>query len=91
MEIYLNVNGQSRQADNLNLMLNDIPTIIQVISSAFPLYKGDMILTGTPKGVAEVVGGDVITAGIKVDGKEVEEGKIEVPVDWRVGGYGSKL
>lgn len=37
------------------------------------LEKGDVVLTGTPKGVGSVRGGDVITAGIRVRGKE--EGK----------------
>lgn len=45
------------------------------------LEKGDIVLTGTPKGVGPVVPGDVMKAGIKVDGKEIEESKIEVAVE----------
>lgn len=44
------------------------------------LEKGDIVLTGTPKGVRAVNRLDVITAGVKVDGKEIEEGKIEVNI-----------
>jgi len=51
------------------------------ISKVMTLEKGDIILTGTPKGVGPVVPGDVMRAGIKVGGKELEEAKIEVKVE----------
>lgn len=51
------------------------------------LEKGDVVLTGTPKGVGVVQGGDVITAGVKVDGNEIPEGKVEVQVRDREGGW----
>lgn len=66
------------------------------------LEKGDVVLTGTPKGVGSVRGGDVITAGIRVRGKvggeegkvggkddwkEVPEGKVQVEVRDREGGW----
>lgn len=60
------------------------------ISKVMALEEGDVILTGTPKGVGPVVGGDVMMAGVEVDGKAVEEGSIEVKVEDAqagVGGY----
>jgi len=51
------------------------------------LEKGDLVLTGTPKGVGEVKSGDVMKASIEVDGKEIEEGKIDVEVKDREGRY----
>ncbi|KAG9992889.1 hypothetical protein KCU72_g20771, partial [Aureobasidium melanogenum] len=51
------------------------------------LVKGDIILTGTPKGVGSVQTGDVIRAGMRVDGKEIEEASIEVEVKDRDGPY----
>lgn len=45
------------------------------------LEKGDIVLTGTPKGVGPVVPGDVMRAGLKVEGKELEAAKIEVAVE----------
>ena len=51
------------------------------------LEAGDIILTGTPKGVGPVKTGDVMRAGIKVDGKDIEEASIEVPVEDREGLY----
>ncbi|KAH0078855.1 hypothetical protein KCU66_g20533, partial [Aureobasidium melanogenum] len=51
------------------------------------LEKGDIILTGTPKGVGSVQTGDVIRAGMRVDGKEIDEASIEVEVKDRDGPY----
>lgn len=62
-------------------MLYQIPRILSDISKVMTLEKGDIVLTGTPKGVGSVVPGDVMKAGIKVGGKELEEGKIEVVVE----------
>ncbi|TVY14909.1 putative hydrolase [Lachnellula arida] len=81
VELYLDVNGKSRQADSTELMLFRIPRILSDISKVMTLEKGDIILTGTPKGVGPVVPGDVIKAGLKVGGKELEEAKIEVVVE----------
>jgi acylpyruvate hydrolase len=57
------------------------------ISKVMTLEPGDLVLTGTPKGVGSVQAGDVIKAGIKVDGKEIDEGRIEVDVKDREGGF----
>jgi acylpyruvate hydrolase len=51
------------------------------------LEKGDIVLTGTPKGVGSVKTGDVIRAGMRINGKEVEEANIEVEVKDRDGPY----
>lgn len=81
VELYLTVNGESKQADSTDLMLFQIPRILSDISKVMTLEKGDVVLTGTPKGVGSVKPGDVMKAGVKVDGKEIEEGKIEVKVE----------
>jgi len=80
VELYLTVNNEHRQADSTNLMLFQIPRILSDISKVMTLEKGDIVLTGTPKGVGPVVPGDIMRAGIKVGGKELEEGKIEVEI-----------
>lgn len=80
VELFLTVNGEERQRDSTELMLFRIPRILSDISSVMTIQKGDIVLTGTPKGVGSVVPGDVMRAGVKVDGKELEEGKIEVLV-----------
>lgn len=87
VELYLNVNGKSRQLDSTELMLFRIPRMLSDISKVMTLEKGDIVLTGTPKGVGSVVPGDVMKAGIKVAGKELEEGAIEVEVQESTGTY----
>jgi 2-keto-4-pentenoate hydratase/2-oxohepta-3-ene-1,7-dioic acid hydratase in catechol pathway len=48
----LRVNGQTRQDSNTSDMLYDIPRIVEILSTALTLELGDVILTGTPSGVA---------------------------------------
>jgi acylpyruvate hydrolase len=76
----LSVNGVRRQHDSTALMLFRIPRLLSEISKVMSLEDGDVVLTGTPKGVGPVGAGDVMTAGIEVDGIELEEGRIEVAV-----------
>lgn len=66
VEVWLKVNGKERQRGNTSLMLFPIPQLISHISSIFTLEEGDIIMTGTPKGVGPVGAGDVITAGMNV-------------------------
>lgn len=81
VEVFLKVNGETRQDDSTELMLFQIPRLLSDISKVMTLEKGDIVLTGTPKGVGSVKAGDVMSAGIRVGGKEIEEGKIEVAVE----------
>ncbi|KNG81177.1 hypothetical protein ANOM_009788 [Aspergillus nomiae NRRL 13137] len=83
----LSVGSQMRQADSTGLMLYRIPRLLAEISRVMTLEKGDVVLTGTPKGVGEVKAGDVMRASIEVGGKEIEEGRIEVEVKDREGRY----
>ena len=81
IELYLSVNNKIQQEDNTNLMLFTIPRILSDISKVMTLEKGDIVITGTPKGVGPVVPGDIMRAGIRVNGKELPESKIEVRVE----------
>ncbi len=56
--ISLGVNGTSRQASDLSLMIWSVDEIIAHLSAAWALAPGDLIMTGTPEGVAAVVRGD---------------------------------
>ncbi|KUI67909.1 hypothetical protein VM1G_02748 [Cytospora mali] len=87
IELWLKVNGETKQEDSTNLLLFTIPRILSDISKVFTLEEGDIVITGTPKGVGPVVPGDVMTAGIRVDGKEIEEAAMEVPVEESTGTY----
>ncbi|ODM14429.1 putative hydrolase [Aspergillus cristatus] len=83
----LSVGSEQRQADSSSLMLYRIPRLMAEISRVMTLEKGDLVLTGTPKGVGEVKSGDIMRASIEVDGKEIEEGNIDVEVKDREGRY----
>lgn len=85
--LWLSVNDQMKQADNTELMLFQIPRQLSDISRVMTLEKGDIVLTGTPKGVGPVTTGDVMKAGLKVDGKDIEEADMEVSVVDRDGPY----
>ncbi|RYP93479.1 hypothetical protein DL770_000363 [Monosporascus sp. CRB-9-2] len=87
IELYLTVNNEVKQQDSTELMLFRLPRILSDISKVMTLEQGDVVLTGTPKGVGPVVPGDVMRAGIKVDGKELEEAKIEVKVEESTSSY----
>jgi acylpyruvate hydrolase len=87
IHLWLSVNGEMKQSDSTELMLHRIPRQLSAISRVMTLEAGDIILTGTPKGVGPVKTGDVMRAGIKVDGKDIEEANIEVPVEDREGLY----
>ena len=80
VEVWLSVNGEERQRDSTGLMLFRIPRILSEVSRVMRLEEGDLVLTGTPKGVGRVEVGDVMRAGLRVGGREVEEGNIEVEV-----------
>lgn len=81
IELWLKVNGETKQQDSTNLFLFTIPRVLSDISKVMTLEAGDIVITGTPKGVGPVVPGDVLTGGIRVGGKELEEAKLEVGVE----------
>jgi len=85
--LWLSVNNEIKQSDNTELMLFRIPRQLSDISRVMTLEKGDIVLTGTPKGVGPVKTGDVMKAGLQVDGRDIEEARIEVPIEDKEGLY----
>jgi acylpyruvate hydrolase len=63
--ISLKINGEVRQRDQLNKMIHKPTEVVQYISSLMTLEKGDLIFTGTPKGVSKVVSGDHLEAELE--------------------------
>jgi 2-keto-4-pentenoate hydratase/2-oxohepta-3-ene-1,7-dioic acid hydratase in catechol pathway len=61
----LKVNGEYTQQGNTSLMLFSFDYIIAYLSKFFTLKKGDIIFTGTPKGVGPVKIGDKLEAFIE--------------------------
>ena len=53
-------------------MILGVPELIELASSFYTLYPGDIISTGTPEGVSPIVPGDTIVATIeKIGAMEV--------------------
>jgi 2-keto-4-pentenoate hydratase/2-oxohepta-3-ene-1,7-dioic acid hydratase in catechol pathway len=61
----LSVDGTIRQQGNTSLMLFPFEYIISYLSRFFTLKTGDLIFTGTPKGVAAVKPGNRLTGFIE--------------------------
>ena len=62
MDLVLKVGGEVRQRSHTSLMLFSVRTLVAYCSTVFTLEPGDLIYTGTPKGVGPVVAGDVLIA-----------------------------
>ena len=58
--IWLKVDGKMRQEGNLNQLIWKVPEIVSYLSGYFALKPGDLIMTGTPSGVAAVERGNVM-------------------------------
>ncbi len=67
--IVLRVNGKVRQDGDLTQMIWNVPEIISKLSEMVALAAGDIIMTGTPSGVAATVAGDRIECEIEGVGK----------------------
>ena len=61
----LEIDGQLKQQGNTSLMLFPFDYIISYLSKFFTLKTGDLIFTGTPKGVSAVTIGNKLSAYIE--------------------------
>lgn len=87
VELWLEIDGKIRQQDYSSLMLFRVPRLLSEVSRVMTLEPGDILCTGTPKGVGEVKAGESMKAGLRVGGSEVLEGGIEVMVEDSTGSY----
>lgn len=72
LAVSLTVNGELRQQDNTSDMIFDVATVIAQLSAGMTLLPGDVIATGTPKGVGFALTpprclqvGDVVSASVE--------------------------
>jgi fumarylpyruvate hydrolase len=56
--IWLRINGEPRQEGDLDQQIWKVPETISFLSTLVALRPGDLIMTGTPKGVGRVEPGD---------------------------------
>jgi 2-keto-4-pentenoate hydratase/2-oxohepta-3-ene-1,7-dioic acid hydratase in catechol pathway len=65
LKFSLAVNGEVRQASDTQFMIMSIERQIAWASTWYPLYPGDIIMTGTCEGVSRVVPGDIMHCEIE--------------------------
>ncbi len=68
------LNGELRQDGNTNQMVRSVRELVSLVSHAFTLLPGDVIMTGTPAGV------DLLTEGDRYDVEIEGIGRLSNPV-----------
>lgn len=69
LEISLTVNGQLRQHGQLRDMIWDVADILIELSRLYALRAGDLVMMGTPAGVAALLPGDRLQARLGQPGQ----------------------
>ncbi|PYX27249.1 MAG: hypothetical protein DMG80_19065 [Acidobacteria bacterium] len=64
IQVETRVNGEVRQSGNTKDFIFSLGIVLRYISQIMTLEPGDLIATGTPKGVGPVVAGDVVEVAI---------------------------
>jgi 2-keto-4-pentenoate hydratase/2-oxohepta-3-ene-1,7-dioic acid hydratase in catechol pathway len=65
LDLSISVNGEVRQNSNTKYMILGPAELIELASSFYTLYPGDIISTGTPEGVSPIVPGDTVVATVE--------------------------
>jgi 5-oxopent-3-ene-1,2,5-tricarboxylate decarboxylase/2-hydroxyhepta-2,4-diene-1,7-dioate isomerase len=65
LSITTKVNGSVKQSSNTRMFLHPLEEVIEFISSFMTLRPGDVILTGTPKGISPLASGDQVEVSIE--------------------------
>ncbi|WFD06889.1 acylpyruvate hydrolase [Malassezia vespertilionis] len=87
VNLWLEVNGETRQRGNTSDMIFAIPELLAHVSSIMTLEKGDVLLTGTPKGVGALQAGDQVNAGLALPGTSKILAQLRLGVVDRQGGF----
>ena len=64
-ELSSRINGETKQSSTIDHMLHDTAKLISYISHNMTLLPGDVILTGTPAGITQIVSGDIVECEIE--------------------------
>jgi 2-keto-4-pentenoate hydratase/2-oxohepta-3-ene-1,7-dioic acid hydratase in catechol pathway len=65
LDLSISVNGEVRQQSNTSNMILGVAELIELASSFYTLYPGDIFMTGTPEGVSQIAPGDVVAATVE--------------------------
>jgi 2-keto-4-pentenoate hydratase/2-oxohepta-3-ene-1,7-dioic acid hydratase in catechol pathway len=71
------VNGTRRQSGSTSLMMYPVAFLVRYISRMMTLVPGDVIATGTPAGVDQLIAGDVVE--VSVAGVGVLRNAVQAP------------
>jgi len=74
LDISLTVNGELRQKGNTAQMIFTLEQQLEYVRAHFPVCPGDLLLTGTPSGVAALKRGDHLVA--EISGKVQKSWKV---------------
>lgn len=74
LDFWLTVNGEERQRSNTSYLIYGIAKLIEVYSEVMTLQPGDIIATGTPEGVGQILPGETVVLSIP------ELGELTMPV-----------
>jgi 2,4-didehydro-3-deoxy-L-rhamnonate hydrolase len=64
LDLMLSVGGEVRQRSNTRHLIKKVAELIEYASAFYTLFPGDILMTGTPEGVAPIYPGDTIEATI---------------------------
>ncbi|MFW2568417.1 fumarylacetoacetate hydrolase family protein [Aliarcobacter butzleri] len=78
LEIELFINDELKQKGDYSLMINKPDEIIKEAKTFLSFEDGDILMSGTPKGVGEFKKGDIFVGKILYDNKVIIEEKFEV-------------
>ncbi|WFD37667.1 acylpyruvate hydrolase [Malassezia japonica] len=87
VDLWLKVDGETKQNGNTSDMIFNIPQLLEHVSSIMTLEAGDLLLTGTPKGVGQVKAGQKIDAGLQLPGSSKILAELQLQVKDRAGGF----
>ena len=59
------INGETTQQSSMDEMIHNVPELIAYVSQNMTLLPGDILLTGTPSGIASIKHGDVVECEIE--------------------------
>jgi 5-oxopent-3-ene-1,2,5-tricarboxylate decarboxylase/2-hydroxyhepta-2,4-diene-1,7-dioate isomerase len=71
LRLWTTVNGELTQEGSTRDMIFSVPVLIEYLSSFMTLLPGDLILTGTPQGLADCRHGDLVVTEIEGIGRLV--------------------
>lgn len=78
LEVELSINGELKQKGGIDLMINKPQQIIEELLTFSSFEDGDILMTGTPKGVGEFKKGDIFIGKILKENEPIVEQRFEV-------------